>query len=70
MYAVRGGLRIYVQILDWANFVMLTVLMAFVADAVLLCTLFVADLRRQRNVYDQKVLDGTLKSLKLCAGAE
>lgn len=68
VYAVRGGLRIYVQILDWANFVMLTVLMAFVADAVLLCTLFVADLRRQRNAYDQKVLDGTLKSLKLCAG--
>ena len=64
---VRGGLRIYVQILDWANFVMLTVLMAFVADAVLLCTLFVADLRRQRTAYDQKVLDGTVKSLKLCA---
>ncbi len=60
----------FVRILDWANFVMLTVLMAFVADAVLLCTLFVADLRRQRNVYDQKGAGWDVEESETLRGAE
>jgi hypothetical protein len=67
-YAVRGGLRGYVWFLNWADFIMLTMLMAAVADAVLLCTIFVVDLGKQRNSYPPSVLDETALRLGLCSG--
>ena len=68
VYAVRGALRGYVHFLNWADFIMLTVLMAVVADAVLLCTIFVVDLGRQRNCYPGEVLKATCERLGLGSG--
>jgi hypothetical protein len=70
VYAVRGALRGYVHFLNWADFIMLTVLMAVVADAVLLCTIFVVDLGRQRNSYPDVVLAATCTRLGLGSGLE
>jgi hypothetical protein len=66
-YAVRGGLRPYVRFLNWADLIMLTVLMAAVADAVLLCTIFVVDLGKQRNSYPAEALENCVRC-GLCSG--
>lgn len=62
---IRGGFRFVIVGLDAAHYVMLTVLMAAVGDAVLLCTLFVIDVGRQRNCYPEAVLDATCERLGL-----
>jgi len=56
-HVVRGALGEVARGLDRAIFAALTILMAAVADAVLLCTLFVIDLGRRRHQYPDPVLD-------------
>jgi hypothetical protein len=64
-HVVRGTLGDVARGLDRAIFAMLTVLMAAVADAVLLCTLFVIDLGRRRHQYEDGVLTARQKQLNL-----
>jgi hypothetical protein len=62
---IRGAFHTVLWQLDIAHFLMLTVLMAAVADSAILCTLFVIDVGRQRNEYPEPVLEATCRRLGL-----
>jgi hypothetical protein len=62
---IRGPFQSVLWQLDIAHFLMLTILMAAVADAAILCTLFVVDLGRRRNEYPELVLQSTCRRLGL-----
>jgi hypothetical protein len=64
-HVVRGGLGDIARGLDRTIFAALTLLMAAVADAVLLCTLFVIDLGRRRHQYPERVLQARQQQLNL-----
>jgi hypothetical protein len=65
---IRGAFHAVIWKLDVWHFLMLTVLMAAVADSAILCTLFVVDVSRQRNEYPEHVLQATCKRLGLHEG--
>jgi len=65
---IRGDFHTVVLTLDIAHFLILTVLMAAVADSAILCTLFVVDVSRQRNEYPEPVLQATCERLGLHEG--
>ena len=67
---IRGAFHNVVWTLDSAHFVMLTVLMAGVADAAILCTFFVLDVGRARNTYPKPVLQAMRAQLGLCEELE
>ena len=64
-HVIRGGLGDIARGLDRTIFAALTMLMAAVADAVLLCTLFVIDLGRRRHQYPDAVLRARQRELNL-----
>ena len=64
-HVIRGGLGDIARGLDRTIFAALTMLMAAVADAVLLCTLFVIDLGRRRHQYPDAVLRAKQRELNL-----
>lgn len=63
---IRGPFQRDLLYLDYAHCVMLTVLMAAVADSAILCTLFVLDLGSQRTEYSKDVLDAICARTGLC----
>lgn len=63
---IRGPFHSVLWGLGIGDLVMLTVLMAAVADAAIFCTLFVVDLGRQSTVYASSVLEATCRRLGLC----
>jgi len=65
---IRGHFHTVVWMLDSAHFLMLTILMAAVADSAILWTLFVVDVSRQRNEYPPGVLQATCERLGLHEG--
>jgi hypothetical protein len=63
---IRGAFHNVVLWLDRVHFLMLTILMAGVADAAILCTCFVFDVGRGRSEYPGPVLDAFCARLGLC----
>jgi hypothetical protein len=54
-FPIRAGMHLIIEILAPVGFMLLMLLMAMVADTVLLCCIFVTALGRRRNVYPDDV---------------